>query len=164
MQALAPALRHLPRLEQLILSRNNISEAGAAALAHASADGALPRLRILHLEDNHIGEGGVQALAAAVAGGALATLAELDLALNEVGAGAEALAAACASADALPQLKFFDLRDNRIDVAGMQALVMAIAGGGLAALEKVYLESVRNPCSAEPVEAALRQRRLGRES
>ena len=156
-QALAPALRHLPRLEQLFLYDNGFGDAGAAALARAAADGALPRLRELYLYANRLGDGGVRALAAAVAGGALARLDSLGLISNKVGdAGAEALAAACASAATLPRLNQLYLYSNQIGDAGMRALAAAIAGGGLAALSIVTL--CDNPGSEEPVRVALRQR------
>ena len=156
-QALAPALRHLPRLEELCLNANRIGEAGAAALARAATDGALPRLQSLDLDRNRIGDGGVRALAAAVAGGALARLEELDLDDNEIGdAGAEALAAACANAATLPRLTTLELAFNQIGDGGMRALAAAIAGGGLAALRAVRLAGNRG--RGDPVRAALHRR------
>lgn len=155
-QTLAPALRHLPRLVHLDLEGNGIGEAGVAALARATADGALSRLRVLDLQNNRIGDGGVRALAAAVAGGAFATLQVLHLGGNKIGdAGAEALATACARPDALPRLVDLQLDHNKIGDAGMRALAVAIAGGGLAALRVVDVGE--NLGRVEPIREAMRR-------
>ena len=158
-QALAPVLSHLPRLEMLCFDANSIGEAGAVVLAKAAAY-ALPRLRELRLCTNRIGDGGLRAIAAAVAGGAaFASLVGLHLSSNDIGdLGVEALATACASPDVLPRLTILSMFDNNIDAAGMRALASAINGGGLPCMDFRGSMLCDNPGSFEPVRAALLKR------
>jgi len=67
------------QLEELELALNEVTAAGAGALAAALA--RQPRLRRLALRENELGDGGALALAPGLA--ALPVLAELDLCQNE---------------------------------------------------------------------------------
>ena len=61
----------MPNLGMLGLSRNQISDAGVAALASALRRGALPSCTGIDLNNNQISDAGVAALASALRGGAL---------------------------------------------------------------------------------------------
>lgn len=155
MQALAPALRHLPSLVFLHLSANNIREAGAAALANAATDGALSQLQSLHLNDNSIGDGGMQAVSAAIAGGGkvLSQLHYLSLQRNNIGnVGAQSLAAAFVGGKSSAMRNLY-LNANEIGDVGMQAFSAAIFCGGLPVIENVYLYD--NPGSHRAVTLAV---------
>ena len=103
MQALASAFAAgaFRELEQLNLGgnagtdRNEIGDAGLAALAEALEKGALPALKELYLDYNEIGDEGVKALMAAAGAGWLAKLEGFLLTGNEFGEeGVETLAEA----------------------------------------------------------------------
>ena len=61
----------MPNLTDLRLNRNQISDAGMAALASALQGGALPSCIHIILDANQISDSGVAALATALRGGAL---------------------------------------------------------------------------------------------
>ena len=61
----------LRKLESLDLSRNQMGDGAAAALAALLEEGAMPNLKVLDLINNQIGDDGVAALASALRGGAL---------------------------------------------------------------------------------------------
>merc|ERR1711969_391945 len=73
MAALAAALPEeaLPACKKLILSWNQIGDAGCEALAAAFSKGALRACEKLNLDGNKIGDAGFKALAAALNAGAL---------------------------------------------------------------------------------------------
>jgi len=86
--ALAPALRRLPALESLNLSRNPSGDEGLAALvappppmagAPPPPAGVLPKLKRIYLDRTQITDAGCVALAAALGSGALPELARLFL-------------------------------------------------------------------------------------
>ena len=97
--ALAPALRRLPALEGLGLSRNPLGDDGLAALvappppagAPPPATGVLTKLKQLYLGRTDITDAGCAALAAALNSGALPALETLYL--HGIPAGAAAKAA-----------------------------------------------------------------------
>ena len=74
----------MPKLEELFLNTNKISDEGAKALAQAVAKGALPKLKQLFLNMNQIGDEGAVALAEAVGKGALPKLEKLWLGGNKL--------------------------------------------------------------------------------
>ena len=63
----------------LLLSENNIGDAGLTALAKAVESGALASLEKLALGSDKIGDKGMKALADACASGALASLTNINL-------------------------------------------------------------------------------------
>jgi len=96
--ALAPALRRLPALEGLGLSRNPLGDDGLAALvappppagAPPPATGVLTKLKQLYLGRTDITDAGCAALAAALNSGALPALNLLDLVGTQASASAKA--------------------------------------------------------------------------
>ena len=64
---------------EILLSKNQISNDGVAALASALRGGALPACTMIHLASNQIGDDGVAALASALRGGALPACTEIVL-------------------------------------------------------------------------------------
>jgi internalin A len=101
---LAQRLSPLTQLTSLVLSGNEIGDAGAASLA------ALTQLTSLDLTANQIGAAGAASLAA------LTKLTSLDLGDNEIGA------AGAASLAALTRLTSLDLTANQIGAAGAASL------------------------------------------
>ncbi len=69
----------LKKLEYLILSGNQIGDAGVMAMAEAAGKGTLPKLKQLELHGNQIGDAGVKALAEAAGKGKLPQLKVLYL-------------------------------------------------------------------------------------
>ena len=86
----------LASCQELILSTNQIGDAGLKALAEACrANGALASCQELNLFNNQIGDIGLSALAKACASGALASLSELYVDDGPLGTEHPALKAAC---------------------------------------------------------------------
>ena len=111
------------------------------ALADACARGAFAPLVGLDLSWNAIKDAGIGALASACTKpGCLRELMSLALESNGVGdGGVVALLAACTQNGALPALKHLGLagKANGIGADGMQALVDAVNGGAMPALEEL---------------------------
>ena len=122
----AIATGKLVKLKELLLSINQIGDAGVAALAEVLDK--LPQLTTLELRNNQIGDAGVAALAEAA--GKLPRLQRLELYGNQIGdAGAAALAEA---ADKLPQLNFLNLCANpNISQQAKDALRAALPNCGV---------------------------------
>jgi Ran GTPase-activating protein (RanGAP) involved in mRNA processing and transport len=160
--ALAAALTRVRRtpapaatLRRLCFDNNNLTAAGAAALASALAGDAAPTLTHLTLNENQIGNAGAKAIATALAsnttlthlcmrwtsitaagaaalGRALAApgirLAHLDVAFNYFGdAGAKALGGALA---ANASLTYLGVRSCDFGNAGARALARGVAANG----------------------------------
>ena len=96
--ALAPALRRLPTLEQLVFAGNPLGDEGLAALMAPPPAGAPPptavglaKLKTLHLGYTQVTDAGCAALAAALDSGALPALGTLYL--DDIPASAAAIAA-----------------------------------------------------------------------
>ena len=79
---LAAALRLLPKLEQLYLHNNQITDQGVASLLAPPTAGVLPSLQIIWFDENQITDEGCAALASALRNGALPVLKTLDLGGN----------------------------------------------------------------------------------
>ena len=98
----------------------------AAALEHATAQGALKALEELHLYSNKIGDEGARHLGDALARGAAPALESLDLRHNQIwDEGVRHLADALARG-AAPTLKQLDLAGNPASDAAQQAATDAL--------------------------------------
>ena len=97
-RALADRVGRALLLLVVVLSNNQIEDAGVRAFAAALGGGALPRLASLDLGANRIGDAGMGALAAALNAGAAQSLVILKVSgnrANPLGAAQGELSAAC---------------------------------------------------------------------
>ena len=79
--ALLPALRQLPPLKVLTLSKTNIGDEGVASLL-AQPSAVLKSLEELFLDHNQITDAGCATLASALRGGSLPAINQLELGIN----------------------------------------------------------------------------------
>jgi len=144
----------LPAVTNLALYDIYVGDAGPSALSAALGRGALPRLKHLTLDTANIGDAGLVALAPALR--RRPALEELRLSGNPF--GDEGLAALLAPPPAgapspptgvLTKLKALNLINTQITDAGCAALVAALNGGALPALEHLFLEHCRLASEAE---------------
>jgi hypothetical protein len=149
----------LPAVIFLGLCGMHVGDAGASALAAALGQGALPRLKHLSLMNAAIGDAGLVALAPALR--RLPALEIIDLRYSTF--GDEGLAALVAPppppagalsppTGVLTKLKGLDLCNTQITDAGCAALVAALNGGALPALEYHHLHGT--PASGAAIKAA----------
>ena len=87
--ALAPGLRAHPQLKKLYFFFNGIGDDGVAALV-APGEGVLPSLETLDLERNQVTDAGCAALVAARSSGAMSSLKIIELESNPASAAARA--------------------------------------------------------------------------
>lgn len=113
---------------ELDLERNELCDAGVAALSLACTDGALPLLERLSLASNHVGAPGVEALAAAFSGGALLHLEHINLNDNRIGDdGLTSIGnAAVDNVVALSNLRNLYMDRNSIGDAGLIAFAASL--------------------------------------
>lgn len=118
----------LPQLAEVDLRFNEIGDPGLLSLSQASVAGLLPNLDNLELSNNRITAAGAKALAAAVANlssPAFSGLETFGLAFNKIeGAGMAALATAL-NGGALPKLSTLALTGNPADDAAVQGAMLA---------------------------------------
>ena len=156
----------LPAVTHLCLSRTQVGDAGASALAAALGRGAMPRLKDLSLDNAAIGDAGLVALAPALR--RLPALEDLDIWNNPL--GDEGLAALVAppppgagapppTTGGLTKLKRLDLCGTQTADAGCAALAAALESGALPALNTLYLIGIS--ASAAATGNVRRARRLG---
>ena len=148
----------LPAVKHFILAGVPVGDAGASDLAAALDRGALPRLEFLGLHAASIGDAGLVALAPALR--RRPALERIDLEGNPF--GDEGLTALVAPppppagaqpppAGGLMKLNLLHLSNTQITNAGCAALVDALDGNTLPALQVLNLKRV--PASAEAKEA-----------
>ena len=147
----------LPAVKHFILAGVPVGDAGASDLAAALDRGALPRLEFLGLHAASIGDVGLVALAPALR--RRPALERIDLEGNPFGdEGLAALVPPPPPAGARPppagglmKLNLLHLSNTQISNAGCAALVDALDGNTLPALQVLNLKRV--PASAEAKEA-----------
>lgn len=154
----AAAAGGLAKLTRLYLSGNGLSTEGSRALGHCLREGHLRKLTGLYLHQNGLGDAGVCAFADAFRHGALPKLKKLGLV--EVGLGCDGMKSLMAAAESggLAHLQCLFVHRNQIDVAGAEALALAISLGRLDSLKRINLspeyhnvDSLLEACSARDV-------------
>jgi hypothetical protein len=140
---LSPALLSMPSLHELVLSNNNIGDVGCAALA--SGLQAMTSLNTLDLSSNRIGFDGIAVFAPILQ--CMTSIKSFDLSSNELGnTGCSALAPALQSMTVLQSLR---LSSNKIGNSGCIAL--AFAWQSMSSLQSLRLSSNKignSGCSA----------------
>ena len=131
----------------------------AAALEHATAQGALKTLEVLDLSSNEIGDEGLHHVADALARGAAPALKDLTVWGNTIGnEGVRHLGNALARG-AAPALEELYLEYNKIGDEGARHLGDALAGGAAPEIKTLNLDhNLASDLAKQAVQDALKQR------
>jgi len=147
--AVAAASNDAPNLETLSIMKNQIGDAGMAAIADKCKTASFT---CLVLSANNIGDAGLVAFAKAVEEGAFQQLNKLYLDRNPI--GDEGMVALAAVLHKLPQLEYLALHGCKIGDRGLTAVTTAINKmGALSNAEYLWIQEQRPPCSEEAMEA-----------